>query len=63
MLPTPQFFSTPSLVCLAVHEALKGCDFGCTVNDVLVRVDPDGDRCFGVVSLNTDTVAVLSAAR
>ena len=63
MLPTPQFYSSPSLARKAVHEALKGCDFGCTVNDVLVRVDPDGDRWFGIVSLNTDTLAVLSAAR
>ena len=63
MLPTPQFYSSPSLARKAVHEALRGCNFGCTVNDVLVRVDPDGDRWFGIVSLNTDLYSVLSAAR
>ena len=61
--PTPQFHSSPSLARKAVHEALKGCNFGCTAGDVLVRGDPDGDRWFGIVSRNTDILAVLSATR
>lgn len=63
MLPIPQVYSSPSLARKAVIEALKGCDFGCTVNDVLMRVDPDGNRWFGIVSLNTDILTVLSTAR
>ena len=68
MLPKPRYYSSPSLARLAANAALKrftlGCDvLGCDVNDVIVRVDPDEDQWFGIVSLNTDDLSVLSLAR
>ena len=63
MLPKPRYYSSPSLARLAVKAAVKGFTPGCEVNDVIVRVDPDEDQWFGIVSLNTDDVSVLSLAR
>jgi hypothetical protein len=63
MLPKPRYYSSPSLARLAANRAVKGFTLGCDVNDVIVRVDPDEDQWFGIVSLNTDDVSVLSLAR
>ena len=63
MLPKPCYYPSPSLARLAVNTALKRFTLGCDVNDVIVRVDPDEDQWFGIVSLNTDDLSVLSLAR
>lgn len=63
MLPKPRYYSSPSLARMAVKAAVKRFTPGCDVNDVIVRVDPDEDQWFGIVSLNTDDVSVLSLAR
>ncbi len=63
MLPKPRYYSSPSLARLDVNTALKRFALGCDVNDVIVRVDPDEDQWFGIVSLNTDDLSVLSLAR
>jgi hypothetical protein len=48
---------------MAVKAAVKRFTPGCDVNDVIVRVDPDEDQWFGIISLNTDDLSVLSLAR
>ena len=63
MLPKPRYYSSPSLARMAVKAAVKRFTLGCDVNDVIVRVDPDEDQWFGIVSLNTDDMSVLSSAR
>ena len=63
MLSKPRYYSSPSLARLAVKAAVKRFTPGCDVNDVIVRVDPDEDQWFGIVSLNTDDMSVLSLAR
>lgn len=63
MLPKPRYYSSSSLARMAIKAAVKRFTPGCDVNDVIVRVDPDEDQWFGIVSLNTDDVSVLSLAR
>jgi hypothetical protein len=63
MLPTPQFYATASLARHAVTAAVKRHPPGCTVNDILVRVDPDAGEWFGIVSLDADATDVLVSAR
>ena len=63
MLPKPRYYPSPSLARMAVIAAIKRFTPGCDVNDVIVRVDPDEDQWFGIISLNTDDLSVLSLAR
>jgi hypothetical protein len=63
MLPKPRYYPSPSLARMAVKAAVKRFTPGCDVNDVIVRVDPDEDQWFGIISLNTDDLSVLSLAR
>lgn len=63
MLATPTFFETPSQARSAAKKALMDSRVVCAVNDVLVRVDPDEGRWFGIIILDTDSLPTLLSAR
>ena len=63
MLTKPKFFDSPSAARLAARQALRQGHVVCTVNDVMTRVDPDEDRWFAIIVLDTDTPSTLLHAR
>ena len=63
MLRNPKFFETPSEARDAMKCALRERPVLHSVVDIRVRSDPEEEKWFGIVSLDTDSVANIDHCR